>query len=169
MNRKQAPAGVVDKPEGGPSGVGCFTNYGLPSYSFETTGVSNARINGGRMKFESINFKDKFSKFDQHWSPRVIAEMNDYQFKLVKAEGEFLWHDHPDTDEVFIVVEGVLNIEFRDGVVIIKPGEMFVVPRGVEHKPIANNECKILIVEPKGVVNTGDYGSELTAKNDVWV
>jgi mannose-6-phosphate isomerase-like protein (cupin superfamily) len=124
---------------------------------------------GVRMKFDAINFKDKFSKFTEHWSPRVVAEMNDYQFKLVKVEGEFVWHDHPDTDEVFIVLEGILNIEFRDGIVTLNSGEMFVIPKGVEHKPVANSECKIMLVEPKGVVNTGDSGSELTAENDVWV
>jgi mannose-6-phosphate isomerase-like protein (cupin superfamily) len=116
-----------------------------------------------------ISFKDKFTKFTDHWSPRVIAEMNDYQFKLVKVEGEFVWHDHPDTDEVFIVIEGTLNIEFRDGVVTLESGEMFVIPKGVEHKPTAISECKIMIVEPKGVVNTGDSGTKLTAQNDVWV
>ncbi|GFD80545.1 cupin [Tenacibaculum sp. KUL118] len=121
------------------------------------------------MKFDAINFKNKFSKFTEHWSPRVVAEMNDYQFKLVKVEGEFVWHDHPDTDEVFIVIEGTLNIEFRDGVVSLDSGEMFVIPKGVEHKPVAHSECKIMLVEPKGVVNTGDSGGELTAKNDVWV
>ena len=121
------------------------------------------------MKFNSINFADKFSKFSEHWSPRVIAEMNDYQFKLVKVEGEFVWHDHPDTDEVFIVIEGTLNIAFRDGLVRLQAGEMFVIPKGVEHKPYATSECKIMLVEPKGVVNTGDSGSELTAENDVWV
>ena len=121
------------------------------------------------MKFDAINIKDKFSKFNEHWSPRVVAEMNDYQFKLVKVEGEFVWHDHPDTDEVFIVIEGNLNIEFRDGVVSLDSGEMFVIPKGVEHKPVAHSECKIMLVEPKGVVNTGDSGSELTAENDVWV
>ncbi|MBB1345693.1 MULTISPECIES: cupin domain-containing protein [unclassified Pseudoalteromonas] len=121
------------------------------------------------MKQNAINFKEKFTKFTDHWSPRVIAEMNDYQFKLVKVEGEFVWHDHPDTDEVFIVIEGCLNIEFRDGVVTLESGEMFVIPKGIEHKPIATSECKIMIVEPKGVVNTGDSGSELTAEDDVWV
>jgi len=121
------------------------------------------------MKFDAINFKEKFSQFNEHWSPRVVAQMNDYQFKLVKVEGEFVWHNHPDTDEVFIVIEGGLNIEFRDGLVTLKAGEMFVIPKGVEHKPKATCECKIMIVEPKGVVNTGDSDSELTAKNDVWV
>ncbi len=121
------------------------------------------------MKFEPINFQEKFAEFNEHWSPRVIAEMNDYQFKLVIVEGEFVWHDHPDTDEVFIVIEGVLIIEFRDGKVALEPGEMFVVPKGVEHKPVAQKECKVLLVEPRGVINTGDSGSELTAKNDVWI
>ncbi|GGB04600.1 cupin domain-containing protein [Agarivorans gilvus] len=121
------------------------------------------------MKYKAINFKDKFSKFTEHWSPRVIAEMNNYQFKLAKVEGEFVWHDHPDTDEVFIVIEGTLNIEFRDGVVTLNAGEMFVIPKGVEHKPVATSECKIMLVEPKGVVNTGKSGGELTAENDVWV
>ncbi|KTF18228.1 cupin domain-containing protein [Pseudoalteromonas sp. H105] len=121
------------------------------------------------MMFEAINFKNKFSKFTEYWSPRVIAQMNDYQFKLVKVEGEFVWHDHPETDEVFIVIEGSLNIEFRDGVVTLNSGEMFVIPKGIEHRPVASSECKIMIVEPKGVVNTGGSVSELTAENEVWV
>lgn len=121
------------------------------------------------MNYKPINFKDKFTKFDNHWSPRVIAEMNDYQFKLVKVEGEFVWHNHPETDEVFIVLEGVLEIEFRDGKVTLKSGEMFVVPKGVEHKPVALKECQVMVVEPRGVVNTGESDSGLTAKNDIWV
>ena len=121
------------------------------------------------MKRTPINFNEKLFKFDEHWSPRVIAEMNEYQFKLVKVLGEFVWHDHPETDEVFIVLDGVLNIKFRDGAVTLKAGEMYVVPKGVEHKPVAEKECKILLVEPKGVVNTGDAGGELTAENDIWV
>ena len=111
---------------------------------------------GVKMQSKVINFKDKFTKFSDHWSPRVIAEMNDYQFKLVKVEGEFVWHNHPDTDEVFIVIEGELNIELPDGVVTLSSGELFVIPKGIEHKPVANKECKIMIIEPKGVVNTGD-------------
>ncbi|WP_127021290.1 cupin domain-containing protein [Rheinheimera mangrovi] len=121
------------------------------------------------MSYQAINFKDKFAKFDNHWSPRVIAEMNDYQFKLVKVAGDFVWHDHPDTDEVFIVMDGVLDIEFEDGKVTLAAGEMFVVPKGVKHKPRAVQECKVLLVEPKGVVNTGDATSELKAENDVWI
>jgi mannose-6-phosphate isomerase-like protein (cupin superfamily) len=121
------------------------------------------------MKLSAINFKDKFSQFSEHWSPRVIAEMNDYQFKLVKVEGEFVWHDHPTTDEVFIVIEGILSIEFRDGMVTLNPGEMFVIPKGIEHKPVAHKECKIMIVEHQGIVNTGDSNSLLTAENDLWI
>jgi mannose-6-phosphate isomerase-like protein (cupin superfamily) len=121
------------------------------------------------MEYEGINFKAKHALFSEVWSPRVIAEMNDYQFKLAKAEGEFVWHDHPDTDEVFIIIEGTLVIEFRDGKVVLNEGEMFVIPKGVQHKPIANELCKVLLVEPRGVVNTGNSGGEFTAPNDIWI
>ena len=121
------------------------------------------------MKYESINFDNKFTKFTEHWSPRVIAEMNDYQFKLVKIKGDFTWHDHKDTDEVFMVLSGEMEIEFRDGKVKISEGEMYVVKKGLEHKPFAQNECEILIIEPRGVVNTGEAESTLQAENDVWV
>jgi mannose-6-phosphate isomerase-like protein (cupin superfamily) len=122
------------------------------------------------MDYKAINFNQKYSLFNDRWSPRVIAEMNDYQFKLVKVKGEFEWHSHDDTDETFIVIEGVLQIKFRDGIVNLKQGEMFVVPKGVEHKPVAENEVKILIVEPRGVLNTGNLeNNELTAKNNVWI
>ena len=116
-----------------------------------------------------INLKEKLSKFTDHWSPRIIAEMNDYQFKVVKIKGDFVWHNHDDTDEVFIVLEGEMKIEFKDETVELKKGEMFVVPKGVEHKPYSEKECKIMLVEPKGVINTGDAGSDLTAPNDVWI
>ncbi len=121
------------------------------------------------MSLNKINLKDKLSKFSEHWSPRIIAEMNDYQFKLAKIKGEFVWHDHKDTDEVFIVIEGRMSIEFRDGIVDLGEGELCVVPKGVEHKPYAENECKIMLVEPRGVTNTGDAESEFTVSNDVWV
>ena len=119
--------------------------------------------------YKPINLAEKFGKFTEQWSPRVVAEMNDYQFKLSKLQGEFIWHSHPETDEVFLVVDGALTIEFRDGRVDLKAGEMFVVPRGVEHKPVADAECKLMIIEPRGVKNTGDAGGERTAQNDVWV
>ena len=116
-----------------------------------------------------INFSDKFSKFSDHWSPKVIAEMNDYQFKLVKIEGEFTWHNHGHTDEVFIVIEGSMMIEFEDKMVELNAGEMYVVPKGVMHKPHASKEWKIMIVEPRGVINTGEADSDLTYENDVWI
>ena len=118
---------------------------------------------------DTINLKDKLAKFSDHWSPKVIAELNDYQFKLVKIQGEFVWHNHPDTDEVFFVIEGSMNIEFENETVQLNEGEMLVVPRGVEHKPYADSECKVMLVEPRGVVNTGDADSDLTADNDVWI
>jgi mannose-6-phosphate isomerase-like protein (cupin superfamily) len=95
--------------------------------------------------------------------------MNDYQFKLAKIQNEFTWHSHLETDEVFLVIEGFMSIEFRDGKVDLAAGEMYVVPKGVEHKPYAKEECKVMFIEPRGVVNTGEASVELTAKNDVWV
>ena len=121
------------------------------------------------MKYVPINFQQKLGLFSEHWKPKVIVEMNDYQFKLVKIQGEFVWHSHPDTDDVFIVIEGSMRIELRDGRVELKAGEMFVVPRGVEHKPVAEAECKMLLVEPRGTVNTGAAGGAMTAENDVWI
>jgi mannose-6-phosphate isomerase-like protein (cupin superfamily) len=121
------------------------------------------------VSYEAINFGEKLSKFSERWSPRIIARMNDYEFKLARIEGEFVWHKHDETDETFVVIDGEMRIEFRDGSVTLRAGEMFVVPRGVEHKPVAAHECKIMIIEPAGTVNTGDAGGELTAKNDVWV
>ena len=121
------------------------------------------------MNYKPINFNGKFSKFAKYWSPKVIAEMNDYQFKLVKVKGEFVWHNHKDTDEVFIVIDGTLEIEFKDGKVTLQSGEMFVVPKGAEHKPVALTECRIMLIEPKGVLNTGDVKIELTSENDIWI
>jgi len=116
-----------------------------------------------------VNLADKLTQFSDHWSPRVIAEMNDYQFKLVKLQGEFVWHDHKDTDEVFLVIHGEMQIGFRDRDVTLRAGEMFVVPKGVEHITRAARECHALVIEPRGVVNTGAVGGELTAQNDNWV
>lgn len=122
------------------------------------------------MKLDAINFETKLGLFNDHWSPKVIAEMNDYQFKIVKIEGDFIWHSHEDTDETFIVLEGNLRIDFRDGHVDLAKGEMYVVPKGIEHKPYAELEVKMLLIEPRGIVNTGDEGSgNLTAENDVWI
>jgi mannose-6-phosphate isomerase-like protein (cupin superfamily) len=116
-----------------------------------------------------INLAEKLAKVPELWSPRVVAEMNDYQFKVVRLQGEFVWHQHEDTDETFIVLAGELQIAFRDGHVLLRAGEMYVVPKGVEHITRAESECHVLVVEPRGVVNTGDAGGKLTARNDVWV
>ena len=119
--------------------------------------------------YEAVNFEQKFSRFADLWSPRVVAEMNDYQLKLVRLKGTFVWHDHKDTDEVFVVLSGGMSIEFRDGEVVLTEGELFVVPKGVEHRPRADSLCRVLLIEPRGVVNTGESESELTAPNDQWV
>ena len=116
-----------------------------------------------------INLAQKLASFGDTWAPRVIARMNDYEFKLVKLAGDFVWHRHDDTDEVFIVLAGEMEIGFRDRTVALCAGEMYVVPRGVEHITRARRECHAMIVEPSGVVNTGDTGGALTAKNDVWI
>ena len=119
--------------------------------------------------YDPVNLRDKLATFSDLWAPRVIAELNDYQFKLVKLHGDFVWHDHRDTDEAFIVLDGRMTIEFRGGEVTLTAGEMFVVPKGVEHKPRAEHECHVLLVEPRGVVNTGDAGGPRTAAGERWV
>lgn len=121
------------------------------------------------MTYKAINFEQKLGLFDEHWAPKVIAEMNDYQFKIVRIKGDFIWHDHKDTDETFIVLDGKLRIDFRDGAVEIGKGEMYVVPKGIEHKPYAEEEVRMLLIEPRGVINTGEAGGERTAQNDVWI
>ena len=121
------------------------------------------------MLSKKINLKDKYSKFSKYWAPHIIAEMNDYQFKLVKIKGEFVWHHHKNTDETFIVVDGEMTIKFRNGKVKLSKGEMYVIPKGIEHKPFAENECKILIIEPKGVLNTGNTIGKLTINKDIWI
>ena len=121
------------------------------------------------MKMKKINFQDKFQTFSDHWSPKVIAEMNDYQFKLVKIKDDFIWHKHDDTDEVFIVIKGEIFIEFENETINLTDGEMIVVPKGIKHSPFANNEAMIMLVEPRGVVNTGDQKNDLTVPNDQWI
>jgi len=121
------------------------------------------------MEYTPINLQEKLTKFSDHWSPKIITQMNDYHFKLVKFQGDFVWHSHADTDEVFVALDREMTIEFRDGKVHLKTGEMFVVPKGVKHKPFAEKECKIMLVEPAGTINTGDAGGDLTAENNVWI
>lgn len=116
-----------------------------------------------------VNFIQKYSLFTEQWQPKVVAQMNDYQFKLARLEGDFVWHAHADTDETFIVIEGCLRIDFRDGFVELNAGELYVVPKGIEHKPYAEKEVKLMLIEPTGVINTGDDNNERTAQNDVWI
>ncbi len=121
------------------------------------------------MTHTPVNLTQKLDTFSEHWSPKIIAQMNDYHFKLAKLQGDFVWHRHVDTDEAFLVIQGSMQIDFRDGRVELGAGEMVVVPKGVEHKPWAEKECHVLLVEPAGTVNTGDAGGERTTKNEVWV
>ena len=121
------------------------------------------------MQRKKINFNSKFSKFKKYWSPRIISEMNDYQFKLVKIKGEFVWHNHKDTDETFIVLDGSMTLKFKDHKINLNAGEMYVVPKGVDHKPFADEECKILLIEPKGIINTGNNHGDLTVSEELWI
>jgi mannose-6-phosphate isomerase-like protein (cupin superfamily) len=117
----------------------------------------------------AINFRDKLSRFSEHWSPKIIARMNDSHFKLVKFRGEFVWHNHKDTDEAFIVLDGEMIVHFRDEDVPVRQGEMIVIPRGVPHKTSAKDECQAMVVEAVGTVNTGDAGGDKTAPPDAWI
>ncbi len=119
--------------------------------------------------YTAINFVNKLGKLTAHWQPRVVAEMNDYQFKVVKIQGDFIWHSHPETDEAFVVLDGCLRIDFVDGYVSLNPGEMFVVPKGVEHKTSAEHEVSMMLIEPRGTFNTGQETNERTAENDKWI
>jgi mannose-6-phosphate isomerase-like protein (cupin superfamily) len=112
---------------------------------------------------KKVNLAEKLAMVQENWSPKTIGDMNHYELKVVKVQGEFTWHQHADTDEFFLVIEGRLTIRLRDGEVVLDPGELFVVPRGVEHCPYSEVETQILLIEPKGVVNTSDAGGELTA------
>ncbi|MGB1365995.1 MAG: cupin domain-containing protein [Candidatus Poseidoniaceae archaeon] len=118
---------------------------------------------------KKINLDEKFALFNEHWTPKIISELNDYQIKIVKVEGDFVWHEHSDTDEFFLVIEGTLFIEFENETMELNAGELYVVPKGVQHRPFAQKECKVMLIEPRGVVNTGDSESDLTASNDVWI
>lgn len=118
------------------------------------------------MTKSSINLREKLGLISEYWSPKVVAEINDYQVKLARLKGEFVWHKHEDTDELFLCIEGDLRIELRDRVITLSRGELFVVPKGVEHRPVADSECAALLIEPRGLVNTGGVESDLTAPND---
>ncbi len=118
---------------------------------------------------QAINLIRKLDLIAEQWSPRVVAEMNDYQFKVARLQGDFIWHAHAETDEAFLVLDGQLRLDFRDGSVTLGSGELYVVPTGVEHKPYAEAEVKLLLIEPRGVLNTGAEGGERTAINDLWI
>ncbi len=112
---------------------------------------------------EKVNLAQKLSLFSEHWSPKVVGELNGQHVKLVKFIGEFVWHHHDEEDELFLVVEGRFRMEFRDGEVGIEEGEFIVVPRGVEHRPVAEEEVGVLLFEPTSTLNTGNVRGELTA------
>jgi mannose-6-phosphate isomerase-like protein (cupin superfamily) len=118
---------------------------------------------------ETIDLQAKFAAFDGQWQPKIIAELNDYHLKLAKIKGDFIWHSHPETDELFLVVEGEMTIQFRDGATPLTRGQLCVVPRGIEHRPTAEHECHILLIEPAGTTNTGEAGGERTAPGDAWI
>jgi mannose-6-phosphate isomerase-like protein (cupin superfamily) len=121
------------------------------------------------MEFQPVDIDAKFGLFSELWSPKVIGKINNYLIKVGKLQGDFVWHKHTDTDELFIVHKGVLQIEFRDGQVVLKPGQMFVVPKGVEHRPHADQECQIILFEPEATLNTGDAKSEMTVEKLEWI
>jgi len=120
----------------------------------------------GHVAHDPVDIAEKLSLFSEYWSPKTVARLNDYEIKVVKVQGEFTWHFHHDTDELFLVTKGQLTIQLRDGNVTLGPGQLFVVPRGVEHCPITDGEVHAMLIEPIGVVNTGDAGGSLTADHD---
>lgn len=121
------------------------------------------------MEIRVVNLEEKANLIEQLHKYKLIAELNDYQFKLVKAKREFVWHSHIETDEVFFVVQGEMKLAFRDRVFDVRKGEMLVVPKGVEHKPICENECTVMLIEPKGTINTGNAGGNLTDTDLEWI
>ena len=139
-------------PAAGPRGRGCAPGRCL--------------CQPGAIVIGPVDLAERLSQFSEHWSPKVVARLNDYEVKVVKVEGEFVWHTHEDTDELFLVIDGELTIQLRDGDVVLRPGQLYVVPRGVEHCPSADGEVHAVLVEPTGVVNTGDAGGPMTAQYD---
>ncbi|HFA47739.1 MAG TPA: cupin domain-containing protein [Bacteroidetes bacterium] len=119
--------------------------------------------------FKAINIKEKFKLFDDHWSPKVIGELNGQQVKIAKVKGEFVWHDHKGEDELFYIIKGTLKIAFRDKTVELKEGEMLIVPKGVEHKPVAEEEVWLMLLEPANIKHTGDVKHELTVEECEWL
>ena len=113
---------------------------------------------------DKVNLAEKLGSFSDHWAPRIVARYNDHEVRLVKVEGEFIWHNHADTDELFLILEGTLDMEFRDRTVVLEAGELIVVPRGTEHRPVARSgEVKLLLIDPKDMPNTGDAATATKA------
>lgn len=121
------------------------------------------------MTINVINLSERFGLVEEQWDPKIIAKLNDYHLKIAKIQGEFIWHSHPETDELFQVIKGNLIIHLRDGELILNSGELCVIPRGLEHKPTAIDECFILMIEPAGTLNTGDAGGERTIEEADWI
>ena len=115
-----------------------------------------------------VNFNEKLELIKTYWSPKIVASLNDYHFKLVKVKGDFIWHNHQDTDEAFIVLSGELRIDYRDNSITLREGEMHIVKKGIDHKPYAENECSILLIEPLETINTGAILDQKTAKAE-WI
>jgi len=126
-------------------------------------------MNNQSSNINSINLEEKYSKLDEPWLAGIVAQFNDYHIKVVKIHGEYIWHQHENTDELFIVIEGQLTIELRGSTVIVKAGEMYVVPKGVEHKPSAIAECKVILIEPSSITSAGSSVQEYAEENDVWI
>lgn len=128
--------------------------------------IAGPRCDHGGVERTPIDIAERLRHVSEHWSPKIVARLNDYEIKVVKLQGEFVWHSHENTDELFLVVDGELTIQLRDGDVVLRPGQLYVVPRGVEHCPRAEGEVHALLIEPVGVVNTGDAGGPMTATFD---
>ncbi len=121
------------------------------------------------MNYTAISLLEKVDKFSERFCPKIVAQMNDVHFKVVRVLGDFVWHSHDETDETSLVLDGELRIDFRDGAVVLRSGDLFVVPKGKEHKPYAAAECKLVLIEPAGTVNTGNAGGDLKAPDNVWI
>ncbi|MCW2259800.1 MULTISPECIES: cupin domain-containing protein [Sphingobacterium] len=118
---------------------------------------------------DKVNIEEKFALFSEYWSPKIVGELNGQNVKLAKFKGEFVWHKHDNEDEMFLVVKGTLKIEFRDKIVTLSKDEFLIVPKGVEHKPIAENEVLVMLFEPATTLNTGNTENELTKHNLDWI
>jgi mannose-6-phosphate isomerase-like protein (cupin superfamily) len=116
-----------------------------------------------------VNLQEKLSRFEDYWNPRIVGELNDSYIKVAKIKGEFVWHAHADEDELFLVLDGTLRIQLRDGERVLRPGEFTVIPRGVEHRPVADEEVSLVLIEPKATKHTGDVVSDMTVTEQAWI